>query len=91
VPSAIAFTCKDKAQRFMKTVKFMEVQKQPIVIDCVPEDYILHQCDMTALSLSVFDYFGEYEIDTRTIMTATVDNDTDDAKFYLENKYRYFS
>jgi hypothetical protein len=91
VPSAIAFTCKDKANRFMKIVKFMEVNKQPMVVECVPEDFILHQCDMTSLSLSVFDYFGDYDIDSRTIMTSANDNDVDDAKFYLENKYRYFS
>jgi hypothetical protein len=62
-----------------------------MVVECVPEDFILHQCDMTSLSLSVFDYFGDYDIDSRTIMTSANDNDVDDAKFYLENKYRYFS
>jgi hypothetical protein len=93
VPSIAAFTCKNKARQFLHVVKHVEHHKQPLVIEEVPRQFIMNICEITSLSVSVFEYGrtddGDTMIRSRTL--EAIEKNLEEAKVYFENKYKYFS
>lgn len=86
IPSIMAFPYAKPAKAMLKTIVSCEKHHQPLVVEKIDEEFLMNTCKRSMQSVLLFTPYATLEL------CATHDNiPRDNAVFYLENKFRYFS
>lgn len=85
-PAIIAFKSKQRAQSMSHVFKTVGSEKQKLVVEPVPHDFLVRQCKNTLLPVIIFATAEDsikIEADIQNI-------DVETARDYLRNKFLYF-
>jgi hypothetical protein len=84
IPSIIAFPYYKPAKAMLKTIVSIDRHKQPLVVEKLDEEFLIRTCKDSLQPLILFDTRVNLALEVSHTMVST-----EDAKFYLENKYMY--
>jgi len=84
VPSIMAFPYYKSAKLMINTILQFDRHRQPLVVQKIEEEYLTRTCRDSLQPVILFSKIINLELDVTHDAVRT-----EDAKFYLENKYLY--